>query len=239
MTVQAAVHGGGRCAVRLMPAASVDRLMAMAAEHGLTAAALPAEALPGAISSRPAAQEQQILLVGSQCAVASAQDAWSRRDIPAFHSLLNLPACCAGGGRGEMPASDPETVLLPPSVFAHALLAPLGISVLPVAPCRVDCPAALDAARQWLELADAHGYAAEAGWMRECLSWAVSWSELHGVAEVKTPLFKMCFLTGASSRKRLIRRLGVSAVEGSAAGLSFPYAAPAMEARLVEIGRFA
>ena len=125
---------------------------------------------------------------------------------------------------------------MPKSAAAHPLLAPLGISALPVAPCRLDCPSAVDAADHWLELAAAQGYAAEAGWLRECFSWAISWSELHGVTEVKTPLFKMCLETGITSRTRLIRRAGVAAVEGSAAGLSFPYAAPAGQSRLIEIG---
>ena len=125
---------------------------------------------------------------------------------------------------------------MPESVAAHPLLAPLGISALPVAPCRLDCPLALEAAEQWLEVAAGQGYAAEAGWLRECFSWAISWSELHGVTEVKTPLFKMCLETGSALRTRTIRRAGTSAVEGSAAGLSFPYAAPAPQPHMIQIG---
>jgi len=116
------------------------------------------------------------------------------------------------------------------------LLAPLGISALPIEPCRFDCPSALDAAEEWLELATRSGYAVEADWLRECFSWSISWSELHGVTEVKTPLFKMCFQTGSTSRGRLIRRIGAAAeVEGSFGGLSFPYAPPVRQSGLVEI----
>lgn len=237
MTVHAARDSGERCAVRLAPAASFDRLLALATKHDLSAAILPADALPGGICTRPSEEAQGVFLAGRPAAVANAQAAWSSHDRPAFQALIDLPACCLGHGYADLFPPNWETVVLPESVLAHPLLAPLGISVLPVEPCRLDCRSASDAARKWLELADAHGYAAEAGWLRECLSWAVSWSELHGVTEVKTPLFKMCFQTGSNSRARLIRRLGVSAVEGSAAGLSFPYAAPPLQSRMVEIGR--
>jgi hypothetical protein len=98
------------------------------------------------------------------------------------------------------------------------------------------CPHALESAAQWLKLAAAAGFATQAGWLQECFSWALSWSELHGVTEVKTPLFKMCFLTGQYSRAPLILRAGTSNVEGSVAGLSFPYAPAPQHARIVEIG---
>jgi uncharacterized protein len=237
MTVHAARNSGERCAVRLTPAASFDRLLALAAKHNLSAAILPAEALPGGICTRPSEGAQGVFMAGRPAAVANAQEAWSRNDMPTFQALIDLPACCLGHSYADLFPPNRETVFLPESILAHPLLAPLGISVLPVEPCRLDCPSALDAARKWLELADSHGYAAEAGWLRECLSWAVSWSELHGVTEVKTPLFKMCFQTGPNSRARLIQRFGVSAVEGSTTGLSFPYAAPPLQSRIVEIGQ--
>jgi hypothetical protein len=225
--------------------------LGLAAEYGLAAATLPAKALPGGICTRPAEGPAGVFLAGAPAAVAMAQVAWARRDLPAFQALIDLPACCVSHG-SDAPGGDlfpahlfPEqlfpahqgTVDLPESAAAHPLLAPLGISALPVAPCRLDCPSAIEAAAQWLELAAGAGYATEAGWLRECFSWSISWSELHGVTEVKTPLFKMCFQTGSNSRARLIRRAGTAAaVEGSAAGLTFPYAAPARQSRMIEIG---
>jgi radical SAM protein with 4Fe4S-binding SPASM domain len=240
LTVHAARVSGARCAVRLVPESSFDRLLGLAAEHGLGAAILPAEALPGGICTRPAEAVAGVFLAGAPDAAANAQAAWERRDLPAFQALIDLPACCLRHGSdaagGDLFPAHRGTVYLPESVAAHPLLAPLGISALPVAPCRLDCPSALEAAEQWLEVAAGQGYAAEAGWLRECFSWAISWSELHGVTEVKTPLFKMCLETGSALRTRTIRRAGTSAVEGSAAGLSFPYAAPAPQPHMIQIG---
>jgi uncharacterized protein len=239
LTVHAARVSCDRCAVRLVPALSFDRLLGLSAELGVAAAILPAEALPRGICTRPAEEVTGVFLAGVPAAVANAQAAWVRRDLPAFQALINLPSCCVNqgsdaGGWDLFPAHQ-GTVDLPESIRMHPLLAPMGVSALPVAPCRLDCPSALETAEQWLVLAVAEGFAAEAGWLRECFSWAISWSELHGVIEIKTPLFKMCLETGSTSRKRLIRRTGIKAVEGGAAGLSFPYAPPAWQSRTTQI----
>jgi hypothetical protein len=240
LTVHAGHISGDRCAARLIPESSFDRLLELAAQRGLGVAILPAEALPGCISTRPSEAQAQLLLAGAQAAVANAQAAWAARDLSSFSALLNVPACCLRHGceaaDGDLFPACSGTVTLPENIRIHPLLAPLGISVLPVAPCRFDCSSAIESTERWLQLARAEGYATEAGWLLECFSWAMTWSELHGVTEVKTPLFKMCFENGSISRKRLIQRAGTAAVEGSASGLSFPYAAPARQSRLVEIG---
>jgi radical SAM protein with 4Fe4S-binding SPASM domain len=238
ITVHTAHANDERCAVRLVPASSFHRLLKLAEEQGMAAAILPAEALPRGICTRPAEAMTGVFLAGAPGAVANAQVAWANRDLPAFHALLNLPVCCARHSPDWNSSPGlPDAAYSAEGIPVHPLLSPLGISALAVEPCRLDCPSALEAAAQWLDLAAAHGYAVEAGWLRECFSWAISWSELHGVTEVKTPLFKMCFQTGSNPRARLIRRAGTSdAVEGSIAGLTFPYAAPVHHARLVEIG---
>ncbi len=240
LTVHAGRVSGERCAARLVPESSFHHLLELAAQYGLGTAILPAEALPGGICTRPVEGSAGLFLTGAPAAVANAQAAWAERDLPAFQALINLPACClrhaSDTSGGDLFPAHSGTVTLPEGIRTHPLLAPLGISALPVAPCRLYCSSALESAERWLELATAESYATEAGWLRECFSWAMSWSELHGLTEVKTPLFKMCFENGPTSRKRLIQRTGTAAVEGSASGLSFPYAAPARQSRLVEIG---
>ncbi len=239
MTVRAASVLDQRCAVRLVPESGFPRLRELATAHGLSAALLPAEALPRGICTRPQ-EASGVFLAGAEEPVARAKAAWVSGDLQVFRALIALPACCLcrawQGAAGSGETSD-GAVDLPASLPAHTLLAPLGISVLPMEPCRFDCPSALEAAEQWLELATACGYVSESGWLRECFSWAISWSELHGVTEVKTPLFRMCFETGSHAGPRLIRRMGSAAdVDGGAKGLSFPYLPPARLSRLVEIG---
>ena len=240
MTVHAASALGQGCAVRLIPEASFPRLRELAITHGLSAALLPAEALPRGICTGSPEIATGVFLTGAEESVAHAKAAWESGDSEAYRALVALPACCLGRA-AEVAAGSVETseaaVDLPASIHAHTLLAPLGISVLPIEPCRFDCPSALDAAAQWLELAAMRGYASESGWLRECFSWNISWSELHGVTEVKTPLFRMCFLGASNSGPRLIRRMGTATEVGDGAtGLSFPYFPPARQPRLVEIG---
>jgi radical SAM protein with 4Fe4S-binding SPASM domain len=240
MTVYAGRVSGERCAVRLVPISRSEHLLELAAEQGLSTAILPLEALPRGICTSPAYEPTGVFLAGAPAAVANAQATWADGDLPRFRTLLDLPACCAchesDVAESGSPA-HPEAIDLPQDILAHSLLAPLGISTLPIEPCRFDCPLALEAAAEWLALATVSGYATEVDWLRECFSWAISWSELHGVTEVKTPLFKMCFQTASSSRARLIRRIATAVeVEGSVKGLSFPYAALTRQTGLVEIG---
>ena len=240
MAVHTASVLSEECAVRLVPVESFPRLQELAAERGLYAAILPAEALPRGICTRPTEAATGLFLAGAEKPVAHAKAAWESGNLQSFRALLALPSCCLQHAwevaEGLVATSD-AAVDFPASVPAHTLLAPLGISALPIEPCRFDCPLAIEAAEQWLELAAARGYAAESGWLHECFSWAISWSELHGVTEVKTPLFRMCFQSASNTGRRLIRRIGSAAeVEGSAMGLSFPYLPPARRRRLVEIG---
>jgi radical SAM protein with 4Fe4S-binding SPASM domain len=240
MSVHAAGATPERCTVRLVPESSVPRLMELAQQYGLSAATLPQEALPSAIATRPEADSLTTFLSGSPRAVATVQTAWSEGNLPALMAAIDLPACCANR-INDLRAHTlfhqyRGAIYLPESVTSHPLLAPLGISILPVAPCSLECAAAQAASDRWLAIAAVHGYADEIAWLRECLSWAVVWSELHGVTEIKTPVLKACFESGSSIRPLQIRRAGTAIVEGATTGLSFPYAAPPSHARLVTIG---
>ncbi len=223
MTVNAADPNTERCAVRVVPASSFPRLLSLAAERGLAAAILPAEALPGGICTQPAEEATGLFLTGSTASVEASQAAWAKGNIAAFQSLLDLPACCLSNGAAAQKTTAPS------------FLAPLGLSILPITPCRFDCPAAITAGERWLRIAEAAGYESESASLREIFSWAMSWSELHGVIEVKTPLFKMCIDTGRNGAARVIQRPGISQVEGSVTGLNFPYSAPPRQSRMVQI----
>jgi hypothetical protein len=52
------------------------------------------------------------------------------------------------------------------------------------------------------------GYRAEMDWIEEILSWPVSWSALHGIAEVKTPILKASTRTDATASEFVVRRPG-------------------------------
>jgi uncharacterized protein len=161
-----------------------------------------------------------------------------RQFIQEMPHSLELPSCCALHSQSEEGcfSSYIGAVVLPESIPSHPLLSPLGLSVLPIEPCRFDCAEALEWVERWVSRAEEDGCADEVGWLREIWSWSIEWSELHGITEVKTPLFRMCFSSDSKAAPRTIRRLGKSAVEGGATGLKFPYALPPRDLRLVSIG---
>jgi hypothetical protein len=65
------------------------------------------------------------------------------------------------------------------------------------------------------------------------MTWAMSWTELNGTLEVKTPVFKMCVRIESNTGPRRIMRAGTATVEGSLAGLCFPYLPPARSRRSI------
>lgn len=232
MTIHAASPLTGQCAVRLVPRSAYFRLERLASDCGLATAMLPAQALPEAINTQPGEADAVTVLAGAAPIVGKAHAAWSRGDLDGLKALLALPHCCLG--RAGFVGADEE---IPATVKSHALLSPLGISILPIKACHFDCQAAQSQAEQWMELAAARGLQAETRWLRECLSWPVLWSEHHGIVEVKTPSFRLCLAVASATSSRSIRRLGASAkVEGAGVGLHFPYLPPAPASRLVQIG---
>jgi SAM-dependent methyltransferase len=70
------------------------------------------------------------------------------------------------------------------------------------------------------------GYRTEMDWIEEILSWPVSWSALHGIAEVKTPILKASTRSDATAREFVVRRHGHRTPAEAATGLRFPFRSP-------------
>lgn len=60
----------------------------------------------------------------------------------------------------------------------------------------------------------------------EVLSWPVEWSALHGIAEVKTPIFKMAYNTDTTAGKYTLQLQSDTYPENGLRGLLFPYKKP-------------
>ena len=60
-------------------------------------------------------------------------------------------------------------------------------------------------------------------WLTEILSWPVQWSALHGIAETRTPVFKISSDTDATADKLTLTYLGTAEVARPRRGLGFPY----------------
>jgi hypothetical protein len=97
-----------------------------------------------------------------------------------------------------------------------------GIAPIPHVPCSMSCAQSTTLARDLLERMKTCGVEEEAEWLKDMLSWSLSWSALHGIAELKTPLFKMCTDTDATAERYELRLEGLFPKEAPA-GVGFPY----------------
>ncbi len=63
-------------------------------------------------------------------------------------------------------------------------------------------------------------------WLRHILAWPMSWSSLHGVAEVKTPVLRYVRDTPYSATTLSVRWPGEATPALAAQGLGFPFSNP-------------
>lgn len=143
------------------------------------------------------------------------------------------PPCCARANAAAVHA-DPvrrwaaepgERVLSGPAALSP-LLARIGVRVLEYLPCEPDCAAAMAAAQRRLERMRARDPEVS-DWALQALAWPIRWSALHGIAEVKTPLFKICHDTDDSPGCHALVRAGEVWPEAGAQGVRAPFRAPA------------
>ena len=111
----------------------------------------------------------------------------------------------------------------PAAPFCNTLWRRLGMRAVAHLPCGFDCAPSLAVGRALWEIADHAGYGAEREWLEEILSWPASWSALHGIAEVKTPVMKIAMRTDHTDQKWSILWNGLSYPEEGVSGLGFPY----------------
>lgn len=106
---------------------------------------------------------------------------------------------------------------------ANPLLAPVGLSATSAWPAAFDCDRAAAEGAALLAAAETHGLSAAIRDLREALSWPTSWSALHGIAEVKTPVFRFIRSAPPTRQRITVRRQGAAFPEQAARGLGFPF----------------
>lgn len=155
----------------------------------------------------------------------------ARRLIDATAHEPAPPCCARANAAGEhvdplrrWAAAPGERALAGPAVLSP-LLRRLGVCVLEYLPCAPDCEAALAAAQRRLERMQARDPEV-VEWLTQALAWPIRWSALHGIAEVKTPVFKLCHDTDDSPAEHALVRGGAQWPEAGAQGVRAPFRAP-------------
>jgi len=112
-----------------------------------------------------------------------------------------------------------------PPAHNHMLSRAFGCNLSERLPCAFDCP---NVGRVVKATADVENEVdpEAAAWRQEMLGWSMSWSALHGIAEVRTPVAKVIYATDATATRFDIHYVGTSVPSEGAIGLTFPLNEP-------------
>jgi hypothetical protein len=178
--------------------------------------------------------------------VAALKRAIDAGDDASMGRLLGFPACCIAFFRrtwvdegcvdttwamaaASSPADDTGRLVeisADTPYQANILWRWMGPRAVPHLPCSFTCRATVDFANALMALGRELGYVDEMGWLEEILNWPASWSALHGIAEVKTPVLKASTRTDATAHEFVVRKHGRGVPAEAATGLSFPFKSP-------------
>ena len=186
------------------------------------------------------------LVVGKINALQDFQVGLEHDDHNVIGRLLNYPDCCqhflreiweshrirdatwpiaiATDSSTQKMLSATVEVSGPPQ--ANILWRVLNISSVCHLPCCFNCSKTVDTANHLISTGRDAGYTEEMDWLLELLSWPVEWSALHGIAEIKTPILRICTSTDATGSKYTIRYQGENYPQEGARALNFPYQMP-------------
>jgi len=212
--------GDGRLRFAFVRPASLERLCALARHCRTSLAGL--DAPPAGVHDVAAGRAGRIMLAlgdgarrDSPPPAAAACEDCSDRD-PVWRLALATPGAESfGEGRGLTVAG---------AWAVNPLLVPVGLAATLPWPRSFACAEAEAEGEALLACAAAHGRDEAIGYLRQILSWPVAWTALHGVAEVKTPVFRFIRSTPATAQRLTVHRLGAALPEGASRGLGFPFA---------------
>lgn len=206
---------------------------------------LPIESI--CLPSQPGAPAKPLMIrvvVGSPRAITDFQGAFDAADGQEIGRLIGTPRCCAEFYRAVWVEQGLEDTTWPMAVKtapvpegvrrievsgppeANILWHWMGVRAVPHMPCRFDCENTVELGKKFAEVGQQAGYEDEMNWMLEVLSWPVEFSALHGIAEIKTPILKVCTRTDATPGKYVVRREGDRYPAEGVHGLNFPYRIP-------------
>lgn len=167
--------------------------------------------------------------------------AWKGRDTEEMGRLLGYPRCCRQfyrtvfEGRRLIDQTWPAAMNTPgakhqdgvtritATPWGNSLLRAIGLKAVLHLPCSFECTGSLELGARFSELMFADGYVEEVTYLSEALQWPVEWSALHGIAEIRTPVVKICTRTDATAQKVVLQWIGSQYPREGARGLTYPF----------------
>lgn len=160
-------------------------------------------------------------------------DAWNGgTDNKKVGELLGYPECCQNFFEKYWVEEQWRDLTYPAYVNSgHDAQGPVesnilgrwaGIRWVSHMPCSFKCEHSVEIGKKNREIAKTFGYTESVDIIDEVLSWSTKWSALHGILEIKTPVYKVSAGTEATSDPLVIEREG-SQPKKAASGLGFPF----------------
>lgn len=121
------------------------------------------------------------------------------------------------------PAEPSGIITLDAPWNVNPLLAPLGLRAWEAWPCHAKCQAAAESSARLMHRALESPHVEALRWLSDALAWPASWSALHGIVEVKTPVLRYIRNTGQTPRRLQVNWAGAHYPELAGRGLRFPF----------------
>jgi hypothetical protein len=162
-----------------------------------------------------AADPNGLARCNAACASGHAIGTSSGDGDPVWEAAMRTP--------GAVRSDDGQEISAWPNWGANPLLAGIGITAARSWPCSFACSTAQAEAVRVVALGRAEGRGEEVAWLEELLSWPMIWSALHGIAEIKTPVFRYVRDTIATGKRLTVKCTGGTLPDAAARGLGFPF----------------
>jgi hypothetical protein len=219
------------CALLRIPLQDMAGLEKRLSAQGLVGVQCPPVAPVVLQESREAEHWPMNVTIGSMKQTALFLDAWKKQDHKEIGSLLGYPDCCCDfyftvcvkqkhvdtvwwaavhtarelHNSNNPTAQTKDLCEIGGHPTANIILHKMNLNAVPHLPCSFHCKETIAKAHQFIQLGKEAGYTDEMNWLLEILSWPMEWSALHGIAEIKTPVFKMITNTDATPTKQVVR----------------------------------
>jgi hypothetical protein len=194
-------------------------------------------------STESSGKDSAHFAIADSACVEEFRNAWLVQDHDKIGSLLGYPPCCTLAfceryaaadlsdpiwqvSSASRPAKERQINIGSGAPSCNIFWRLLGIRAVPHLPCSFDCAGTVAVGRKFFDLAGQLGFTAEIEWLMQVLSWPVEWSALHGIAEIKTPIVKICTATDATARKLIVHWTGNGYPSEGAQAIRFPYQVP-------------
>ncbi|MBL0330068.1 MAG: hypothetical protein IPP64_11780 [Bacteroidetes bacterium] len=141
------------------------------------------------------------------CCTASSLNCAYNYGVPGLNSFLGK-----GSGTNE--------IHLPQDWRMNRLLSDVGLSLLPYTPCTLECSKSLVLSEEIFSIGN-NQYPKEMEWLKQLLNVSVKYSLLHGILEIKTPIFKYITKTLYTAAKYDFNYQGSSDIAEESYGTKF------------------